>query len=60
MEVWAKPEEIPTKRTPTWAKSLKAAKLMGVIPSVVFGGCMTLAVVVFTWFKAPSLRKFEY
>lgn len=37
-----------------------AAKMLGVIPSVVFGGCMTLAVVVFTWFKAPALRKFEY
>lgn len=37
-----------------------AAKLLGVVPSVVFGGCMTLAVVVFTWFKAPALRKFEY
>jgi MFS family permease len=36
------------------------AKLLGVVPSVVFGGCMTLAVVVFTWFKAPSLRKMEY
>ena len=37
-----------------------AAKLMGVVPSVVFGGCMTIAVVVATWFKAPSLRKMEY
>ncbi len=37
-----------------------AAKLMGVIPSVVFGGCMTIAVVVATWFKAPSLKKLEY
>ncbi len=37
-----------------------AAKLMGVIPSVVFGGCMTLLVVCTTWFKAPSLRKMEY
>lgn len=36
------------------------AKLMGVIPSVVFGGCMTLAVVAITWIKAPSLRKMEY
>ena len=36
------------------------ARLMGVVPSVVFGGCMTLAVVVATWFKAPSLRKMEY
>jgi MFS family permease len=37
-----------------------AAKLMGVVPSVVFGGCMTIAVVITTWFKAPSLRKMEY
>ncbi len=36
------------------------AKLMGVIPSVVFGGCMTILVVATTWFKAPSLRKMEY
>ena len=34
--------------------------LLGVVPSVVFGGCMTLMVVVTTWFKAPSLRKMEY
>ncbi len=37
-----------------------AAKLLGVIPSVVFGGCMTLLVVAATWIKAPSLRKMEY
>jgi hypothetical protein len=37
-----------------------AARLMGVVPSVVFGGCMTLLVVIITWFKAPGLRKFEY
>jgi len=37
-----------------------AARLLGVVPSVVFGGCMTLLVVVTTWFKAPSLRKMEY
>jgi MFS family permease len=37
-----------------------AARIMGVVPSVVFGGCMTLLVVVVTWFKAPTLRKFEY
>ena len=36
------------------------AKAMGVVPSVVFGGCMTVAVVFITWFKAPQLRKFEY
>jgi MFS family permease len=37
-----------------------AARLMGVVPSVVFGGCMTVAVVIITWIKSPSLRKFEY
>jgi MFS family permease len=36
------------------------AKLLGVVPSVVFGGCMTVAVVVVMWFRAPQLRKFEY
>jgi MFS family permease len=36
------------------------ARLMGVIPSVVFGGCMTLLVVGITWFKAPALRNMEY
>lgn len=37
-----------------------AAKIMGVIPSVVFGGCMTIFVVIATWIKAPSLKKLEY
>ena len=37
-----------------------AAKVMGVVPSVIFGGCMTIGVVVATWFKAPSLRKMQY
>ncbi len=37
-----------------------AAKLMGTVSSVVFGGFMTLGVVIFTWFKAPALRKMEY
>lgn len=37
-----------------------AAKVMGVVPSVVFGGCMTIAVVVFTWFKSAGLRRFQY
>lgn len=36
------------------------ARLLGVVPSVVFGGCMTIAVVIATWFRAPSLRKMEY
>lgn len=36
------------------------ARLLGVVPSVIFGGCMTIGVVIATWFKAPSLRKMEY
>lgn len=36
------------------------ARLMGAAPAVVFGGCMTLLVVIITWIKAPGLRKFEY
>ena len=37
-----------------------AATLMGNVPSVIFGGCMTLLVTIVTWIKAPTLRKFEY
>lgn len=37
-----------------------AAKLMGVVPSVIFGGSMTLLTVILTWIKAPSLKKLEY
>lgn len=37
-----------------------AAKLMGIVASVVFGGCMTLMIAVTTWFKSPSLKKLEY
>ncbi|HEY5970271.1 MAG TPA: MFS transporter [Chitinophagaceae bacterium] len=37
-----------------------AASVMGTVPSVVFGGCMTLLVTIVTWIKAPTLRKFEY
>lgn len=33
-----------------------AAKLLGLVPSVIFGGCMTLLVVLVTAFKAPKLR----
>lgn len=36
------------------------SRLMGVVPAVVFGGTMTLAVVVFTWLKVPTLKKLEY
>ena len=34
--------------------------LGGVVPAVLFGGCMTLLVVIIAWIKAPALRKFEY
>ncbi|WP_052273404.1 MFS transporter [Flavihumibacter solisilvae] len=37
-----------------------AARLMGLVPSVVFGGCMTILIVTTTWFKSPALRKMEY
>jgi MFS family permease len=36
-----------------------AAKLLGLVPSVVLGGCMTLLVVLITAFKAPKLRKLD-
>jgi len=35
------------------------ARLMGVVPSVIFGGCMTLLVVGVTAFKADKLRKLQ-
>ena len=36
-----------------------AARLLGLVPSVVFGGCMTLLVVGFTSWKVPGLRKMD-
>jgi MFS family permease len=36
-----------------------AARLMGVVPSVVFGGIMTLVVVAVTAMKSPQLRKLK-
>lgn len=36
-----------------------AAKLMGLIPSIIFGGCMTLAVVGATGSVAPKLRNLK-
>ncbi len=36
------------------------ARMLGTVPSVIFGGCMTMLVVIVTWIKAPGLRKFEY
>lgn len=37
-----------------------AARLLGTVTAVVFGGGMTLAVVVYTWIKEPTLRKLQY
>jgi len=37
-----------------------AAKLLNTVPSVIFGGCMTILVVSIAWIKAPKLRKLEY
>jgi MFS family permease len=36
-----------------------AARLMGLVPSVIFGGCMTLLTVSLTAWRAPSLRKLQ-
>lgn len=36
------------------------AKAIGTVPSVLFGGFMTLLVAIITWLKAPGLRKFQY
>ena len=36
-----------------------AAKLMGTVPSVIFGGCMTLLVVTGTFVLAPKMRKLK-
>lgn len=36
-----------------------AASIMGLVPSVIFGGCMTLVVVSIAYLKAPLLRKFS-
>ena len=33
-----------------------AAKLLGTVPSVVFGGAMTILIVLITWWRAPKLR----
>lgn len=36
------------------------ARIFGAPLAVVFGGSLTLVVVIITWLKAPKLRKFEY
>lgn len=37
-----------------------AASIMGTVPSVVFGGVMTLLIAGFSYVKIPALRKLEY
>lgn len=37
-----------------------ASRIFGLVPSVIFGGCITLLVVLITWFKAPALKEMEY
>jgi MFS family permease len=37
-----------------------ASRLMGVIPSVVFGGLMTIGIVAFNWIKNPTIKKLNY
>ncbi len=37
-----------------------AASLMGPVPSVIFGGIMTLVVTVLFYFRIPSLKKLQY
>ncbi len=36
------------------------SKLMGTLPAVIFGGAMSILVVIGTWFKFPDLKKIEY
>ncbi|MEJ7913813.1 MAG: MFS transporter, partial [Chitinophagaceae bacterium] len=38
----------------------KARLFGGARPAILFGGVLTLVVVLITWIKAPGLRKFEY
>lgn len=37
-----------------------AASAMGTVPSVLFGGTITLLVSLYAWLKLPSLRKMQY
>lgn len=36
-----------------------AAEILGTVPSVIFGGCMTLLVVTLTFWRAPKMRKLK-
>jgi MFS family permease len=35
------------------------ARVMGLVPSVVFGGCVTLGVVITTYIVSPAMRKLD-
>jgi MFS family permease len=37
-----------------------AASIMGTVPSVLFGGTMTLLISTYAYFKIPALKKLEY
>lgn len=37
-----------------------AAAAMGTVPSVIFGGCMTIFISGLAWLKIPALKKLEY
>jgi MFS family permease len=37
-----------------------AARLMGVVPAVVFGGTMTIGIVVYNWIKNPTIKGLSY
>jgi MFS family permease len=36
------------------------SKLMGTLPALIFGGAMSVLVVIGTWFKFPNLKKINY
>jgi hypothetical protein len=33
---------------------------MGVVPAVVFGGSMTIGIVVYNWIKNPTIKGLSY
>lgn len=37
-----------------------AARYMGNVASVIFGGCVTIGVATFTWIKSPTLKNLKY
>lgn len=36
------------------------SRVMGTIPAIIFGGAMSVLIVIGTWFKFPGLKKIEY